>query len=80
MSNKNLFCRLLLLIVLTTVGMGALADSFTLKGKIIDEFDMVIAGHAMSEGLTVVTDNLKHFGRIPGLNVENWVERDNNII
>ena len=37
MSNKNLFCRLLLLIVLTTVGMGALADSFTLKGKIIDE-------------------------------------------
>ena len=59
---------------------GSIKYCLQQKGKIIDEFDMVIAGHAMSEGLTVVTDNLKHFGRIPGLNVENWVERENNII
>ena len=31
------------------------------KGKLVDEFDMVIAGQAISEGLIVVTDNLKHF-------------------
>ena len=45
------------------------------KGQIIDEFDMLIAGHAASEGLTVVTDNLKHFSRIEGLKIENWMER-----
>ena len=45
------------------------------KGLMIDEFDIIIASHAISEGLTVVTDNLKHFSRIDGLNVENWMER-----
>ena len=44
-------------------------------GNMIDDFDIIIAGQAFSEGLTVVTDNLKHFGRIPGLRVENWRER-----
>ena len=35
----------------------------------IDEFDMLIAGQAQSEGLTVVTDNVKHFNRIEGLKI-----------
>ena len=42
---------------------------------LVDEFDMVIAGQGISEGLTVVTDNLKHFNRFPGLKVENWLDR-----
>lgn len=41
----------------------------------IDEFDIVIAGQAISEGLTVVTDNIKHFNRIPGLKIEDWMKR-----
>ena len=45
------------------------------KGKPVDEFDMVIAGHALSEGLTVVTDNIKHFEHMPDVKVENWMER-----
>ena len=45
------------------------------KGKPVDEFDMVIAGHALSEGLTVVTDNIKHFENMPDVKVENWMER-----
>ena len=45
------------------------------KGKPVDEFDMVIAGHALSEGLTVVTDNIKHFENMPDIKVENWMER-----
>ena len=44
-------------------------------GSMIDEFDIVIAGQAISEGLTVVTDNVKHFNRISGLKIENWMER-----
>ena len=42
---------------------------------LIDDFDIVIAGQAISEGLTVVTDNFKHFNRIPGLKIVNWLER-----
>ena len=45
------------------------------QGNMIDEFDIVIAGQAISEGLTVVTDNIKHFNRISGLKTENWMER-----
>ena len=45
------------------------------NGELIDEFDMLIAGQGIHEGLTIVTDNLKHFNRIPGLKIENWMER-----
>ena len=45
------------------------------KGKPVDEFDMLIAAHAVREGLTVVTDNLKHFENMPDVKVENWMER-----
>jgi len=45
------------------------------QGNMIDDFDIVIAGQAISEGLTVVTDNVKHFNRIEGLKLENWMER-----
>lgn len=45
------------------------------KGKPVDEFDMVIAGHAVNAGLTIVTDNIKHFENMPDVKVENWMER-----
>ena len=35
-------------------------------------FDRLIAAHALSHGLTVVTDNVKHFADVPALGVENW--------
>jgi tRNA(fMet)-specific endonuclease VapC len=35
-------------------------------------YDRLIAAHALSLGLTVVTDNLAHFADVPGLTVENW--------
>lgn len=42
-------------------------------GKPVDEFDIVIAGHALCEGLTVVTDNIKHFENMPDVEAENWM-------
>ena len=45
------------------------------KGKPVDEFDIVIAGHALNEGLIVVTDNIKHFENMPDVKVENWMEQ-----
>lgn len=41
-------------------------------GTPIDPYDLQIAGHARSESLTVVTNNLREFARVPGLLVENW--------
>ena len=35
--------------------------------------DMQIGGHARSEGLIIVTNNIREFGRMPGIRVENWV-------
>lgn len=35
--------------------------------------DLQIGGHARSEGLVVVTNNLREFSRMSGLRVENWV-------
>lgn len=35
-------------------------------------FDRLIAAHALSHGLTVVTHNERHFADVPGLKVENW--------
>ncbi len=34
--------------------------------------DLFIASHALTEGATLVTNNIKEFNRIPGLTVENW--------
>ena len=65
------------LLPLETKGVAYARIKFALrkKGKPVDEFDMVIAGQAVSEGLTVVTDNLKHFENMPDVKVENWMER-----
>ena len=35
--------------------------------------DMQIGGHARSEGLIVVTNNMREFNRMPAIRVENWV-------
>jgi tRNA(fMet)-specific endonuclease VapC len=43
-------------------------------GTPIGPNDMLIAAHALSRGLTVVTDNTAEFGRVKGLKVENWRE------
>jgi tRNA(fMet)-specific endonuclease VapC len=43
-------------------------------GRLIGDIDLFIAGVAMRHSLTVVTNNTSHFGRIPGLPLENWIE------
>jgi len=43
------------------------------KGTPIGVNDVHIAGHARSEGLIIVTNNIKEFERVAGLRIENWV-------
>src|ERR1017187_3674115 len=43
------------------------------KGQPIGHNDFFIASHARMLGLTLVTDNVSEFQRVPGLEVENWL-------
>lgn len=43
-------------------------------GKPIGINDLHIAAHARSEGLVLVSNNLKEFDRVEGLRTENWVK------
>lgn len=44
----------------------------TSKGQLIGPYDLLIAGHARSRGLAVITGNLKEFTRVEGLRCEDW--------
>lgn len=44
------------------------------QGVIVGDFDILIAVTARRYGLTVVTHNIKHFSKIPGVNCVDWVE------
>ena len=43
------------------------------SGQAIGGYDLLIAGHARSRGLTVVTGNLREFTRVEGLRCEDWL-------
>lgn len=42
------------------------------SGKPIGNMDLLIASHAVSQGMTLVTNNLKHFSNVSDLKVEVW--------
>jgi tRNA(fMet)-specific endonuclease VapC len=42
------------------------------RGERIDDFDAAIAAHAMAEEAVLVTANLQHMARVPGLTIEDW--------
>ena len=52
---------------------ATVAVSLARRGVPIGTFDTLIAAHARSLGLIIVTNNTKHFGRVVGLKTENWV-------
>ena len=55
------------------VHIGQLRAELYRRGTPIGPYDMMIAGHARSLGLILVTNNIKEFERVPGLRIENWV-------
>ena len=52
---------------------GDIRANLEKKGTTIGVNDLHIAGHARSEGLILVTNNLREFERIEALRLENWV-------
>ncbi len=45
-------------------------------GTPIGNYDLLIAAHALYQGLTLVTNNTKEFNRVPDLVIEDWIEQD----
>lgn len=52
---------------------GVIRADLQRKGTPIGPLDMLIASHAKSRGLTLVTNNMGEFERVEGLKVEDWV-------
>ena len=51
---------------------GAIRNELESAGNPISHNDLLIAAHARALGATLVTNNVREFGRVPGLAVENW--------
>lgn len=49
------------------------ASDLAESGTPIGAFDTLVAAQALALGLVVVTNNTRHFGRVAGLKVENWL-------
>jgi tRNA(fMet)-specific endonuclease VapC len=52
---------------------GRMAAKLAEKGSPIGELDALIAAHALTLKLTLVTNNAKHFTRVSGLRTDNWL-------
>lgn len=52
---------------------GRLRAQLEQKGSPIGSMDLLIAAHALSLGVRLVTNNQREFRRVPGLRLDNWV-------
>lgn len=53
---------------------GSIRAALETQGQPIGVTDLHIAAHARSEGLTLVSNNLREFRRVPALLMENWLD------
>ena len=56
-----------------TTAYGRLRAALEKKGQTIGSMDMLIAAHALSLEVRLVTHNSREFGRVPGLKTEDWL-------
>ena len=52
---------------------GPLRARLESEGRRLDEPDLRIASIALSRGLTLISGNVRHFSRVPDLQLENWL-------
>lgn len=51
---------------------GEIKATLERKGERIEDFDAAVAAHAVAGGCILVTANVKHMMRVPGLEIEDW--------
>jgi len=78
-SLIDLFREIFPVVDWTSAAAAAYADirlALEQEGMPIGEMDMMIAASALSGGHVLVTNNVRHFGRIEGLRIQNWLDED----
>lgn len=55
---------------------GKIRHHLQKNGNIIGPYDMQIAAHAIALQAVLITDNVREFSRVPGLEVENWSRQE----
>jgi tRNA(fMet)-specific endonuclease VapC len=55
------------------IAYGKIRAALNRAGQMIGPMDLLIAAHALAQGIIVVTNNEKEFRRVDGLDVENWM-------
>ena len=71
------FCDVNTVLPLTDEAIIKASDVYAVlrkRGELIGDADILIASTALTSGLFVVTNNLKHFQRIPELQIQNWLQ------
>ena len=77
-KNRNALYKLLVKIEVIDYGTeasefyGIIRNELVRRGMVIGAMDMLIAAHAMSNKLVLITHNTAEFGRISGLEIEDW--------
>ena len=51
---------------------GTIRSELERRGRPIGHNDLLIAAHARALGATLVTNNVREFGRVPDLEIEDW--------
>ena len=54
------------------IGAGEIRATLKAAGTPIGSYDLLIAAHAVREGATLITANVREFSRVPGLKFEDW--------
>lgn len=52
---------------------GRVKSDLRKQGQPLPDFDLLIAATAIAEGRVLVTNNTRHYARLPGLQLENWL-------
>lgn len=78
--SQDALAKFLLPLNLVDLDRSAAADAAVIraelerKGLPIGPYDLLIAGLARSQSMTLVTNNTKEFERVDGLRLENWIQ------
>jgi tRNA(fMet)-specific endonuclease VapC len=57
----------------TARAFGEIKAKLRRSGSLIEDLDLVVAATVHTHDLILVTNNQDHFGRVPGLRLENWI-------